>query len=62
MDGFFKKVNQKVSLGRRPMPDARSPTGHRYFKRRMFEKPVQKSILAAQAFDFRGGKYEIFIK
>ena len=23
MDMFFKKVNQKVNLGRRPMPDTR---------------------------------------
>ena len=30
MDGFFKKVNLKVNIGRLSTPDAR-PSGHRYF-------------------------------
>ena len=45
MDGFFKKVNQNVNLGRRPTstrsPDAHPPE-HLYVKGRIFEKPVQK--------------------
>ena len=53
MDRFFKMVNQKVNLGR---PKAHWPW-QRYFKGQIFEKPVQKSILAAQAFGFRGDKY-----
>ena len=39
MDRFFKKVNQKVNLGRRPMPDTQPPTRpprHRYFRGRIF--------------------------
>ena len=42
MDVFFKKVNQRVNLGRHPMPDAR-PLGYTYFKGWIFEKPVQKA-------------------
>ena len=46
MDAFFnkalklwKKVNQKVNLGRRPTPD--HLPGHRYIKGWIFEKPSQ---------------------
>ena len=49
MDGFFKKVN----LGR---PNARQPW-HRYFKGQIFEKTIQKPILAAQPFGFGDDKY-----
>ena len=45
----FQKVNEKVNLGR---PNARLPW-HRYFKGQIYEKSVQNSILAAQAFNFR---------
>ena len=53
MDGSFKTVNLKVNLGR---PNARRPR-HRYVKGQIFEKPVQKSILAAQAFGYMSDKY-----
>ena len=53
MDGFFKKVNEKVNLGR---SNACRPL-HGYFKGQIFEKSVQNSIMAAQAFGFRGVKY-----
>ena len=45
----FQKVNEKVNLGR---PNAHGPW-HRYFKGQIYEKSVQNSILAAQAFGFR---------
>ena len=35
MDGFFRKVNQKVNLGQ-------CSTGHNYFIGRIFEKLIQK--------------------
>ena len=53
MDRFFQKVNEKVNLGR---PRIRGPW-HRYSKGQIFEKSVQKSVLAAQAFSFTGDKY-----
>ena len=45
----FQKVNEKVNLGK---PNARRQW-HRYFKGQSYEKSVQNSILAAQAFVFR---------
>ena len=56
MDRFFKKVNQKANPGRRQTPTR--PPGHGYFKGLIFENPIQKSILTAPAFGFRGDKYE----
>ena len=38
------------------MPDFRPPGLH-HFKGWIFEKPDKKSVLVAQAFGFRGGKY-----
>ena len=46
----FSKGNEKVKLGR---PNAHRPL-HSYFKGQIFEISVQNSILAAQAFGFKG--------
>ena len=54
MDGFFQKVNEKVNLWRPKKP---AGTDIAILKGRFLKKPVQKSILAAQAFVFRGDKY-----
>ena len=51
MDGFFKRSMK--NLGRTNARRSRHP----YFKEQIFEKPVQNSILVAQAFGFRGDKY-----
>ena len=45
----FQKINEKVNLGRH---NARRPW-HRYFKGQIYEKSVQNSTLATQAFGFR---------
>ena len=39
MDGFFKKVNQKVNLGQQPTPDRLYIT---ILNDGLFEKPIQK--------------------
>ena len=44
MDGFFKKVNQKVNLGQCWRPPAHPP-GYHYFKGQGFEKRIQKHFL-----------------